>query len=343
MKAKIAILLVFASLLGAALVFWMRHSGQPAPTTLTLQGNVDIRQVELAFNASGRIAALLAREGEEVRAGQVLGRLDTQRLSLALEQAEAQATAQRHVLARYQAGSRPEEIRQARAQRDAARVAVSDAEHFQRRQEALAARGFISPQQADSARFAFEKARAQLQAAEETLRLAEIGPRQEDIASARATLAAQSAAADLLRHDIGEGELRAPVDGIIENRILETGDMASPQKPVLTLALTDQPRVRVWLPEAWLGRVPLGALATVRSDSHPDQPLRAWVGYVSPSAEFTPKSVETVEIRTSLVYQARVMVCGGEGRLRLGMPVTVTIPLDQALPQPGGDPCREGR
>ncbi len=342
MKAKIIIFILFIALLGATYA-WKRQNGQPAPTGLTLQGNVDIRQVELAFNGSGRIAALLVREGDRVRAGQVLARLDTQRLGLGLEQAEAQTNAQRQVLARYQAGSRPEEIRQARAQRDAARAALTDAEHFHKRQESLAARGFISPQQADSARFALDKARAQLQAGEETLRLVELGPRKEDIAAARATLAAQSAAAGLLRHDIAEGELRAPVDGVIENRILETGDMASPQKPVFTLALTDQPKIRVWLPEAGLGRVPVGALAAIRTDSHPDQPLRGWVGYVSPSAEFTPKSVETVEIRSSLVYQARIMVCGGEGRLRLGMPVTVTIPLDQPAPQPGSDPCRESR
>lgn len=342
MRKKLILLVVFAALFVAALA-WVRHNGQPAATALTLQGNVDIRQVELAFNASGRIAALPVREGERVRAGQLLGRLDTQRLGLGLEQAEAQATAQRQVLARYEAGSRPEEIRQARAQRDAARAGLGDAEHFQQRQESLAARGFVSPQQADSARFALDKARAQLQAADETLRLAELGPRKEDIAAARATLAAQNAAADLLRHDIAEGELHAPVDGIIENRILEIGDMASPQRPVFTLALTDAPQVRVWLPEAWLGRVPVGALATVRTDSHPDQPLRAWVGYVSPSAEFTPKSVETAEIRSSLVYQAKVTVCGGDGRLRLGMPATVTIPLGQTPPQAGADPCRESR
>lgn len=342
MKAKIALIVLIGALL-AGITAWNTRNGKAPANELVLQGNVDIRQVELAFNGSGRIAALTAREGEAVKAGQVLGRLDTERLKLALQQAEAQAAAQREVVARFQAGSRPEEIRQARAQRDAARAALGDAEHFQRRQDALATRGFISPQQADSARFALERAGAQLQAAEQALRLAEAGARKEDIAAAKASLAAQNAAAEVLRHDIGEGELRAPQDGVIENRILEVGDMATPQRPVYTLALTGEPRVRVWLPESALSRIPIGAIATLRSDGQPNETLRAWVGYVSPSAEFTPKSVETVEIRSSLVYQARLMVCGGAGRLRLGMPVTVTIAYDQPAAQPGSDPCCETR
>jgi len=89
--------------------------------------------------------------------------------------------------------------------------------------------------------------------------------------------------------------------------------------------------------------VPVGARAWVHTDSHPDKRYRAWVGYVSPSAEFTPKSVETTEIRSSLVYQARVFVCEGQGELRQGMPATVTIPLGQATPVQGTDPCGNGK
>jgi len=324
-------------------IWWKQHNNGPAPTELVLHGNVDIRQVELAFNASGRIDSLAAREGDRVKAGQVLGTLDTGRLKLSLAQAEAQTASQRQVVARYQAGSRPEEIAQARAQRDGARVAVADAEAVYKRQLDLVAQNFVSRQQADSARFALDKAREQLKAAEETLRLAELGPRKEDLEAARAAQAANEAAAAVIRRDIQEGELKAPSDGIIENRILEPGDMASPAKPVFTLALGNPLWVRVWLPETELGRVPVGARATVSTDSQPNKAYRAWVGYVSPSAEFTPKAVETPEIRASLVYQARVFVCEGQEALRQGMPATVKIKLGQAAPAPGADPCKEAR
>ena len=342
MKKKLIpiIVAVVAVLAG---IGWLRHNEAPPPNQLTLHGNVDIRQVELAFNASGRIAQIQVQEGDRVKAGQLLARLDTERLRLSRQQAEAQAAVQRQVAARYEAGSRPEEIRQARAQHDAARVAVADAEAYYQRQVDLVARHFISQQQADSARFARDKARDQLKAAEASLRLAELGPRKEDVAAAQAALAANEAAVAVIRRDLQEGELHAPSDGVIENRILEPGDMASPQKPVFTLALTDPVWVRTWLPETQLGRVPVGARAWVHTDSHPDKRYRAWVGYVSPAAEFTPKSVETAEIRSSLVYQARVFVCEGQGELRQGMPATVTIRLDQTAPAQGADPCGNGK
>lgn len=339
MKARILVLVVIVAALAAAGVWWLRHQAAPSQTELTLHGNVDIRQVELAFNASGRIAGESVHEGDRVKAGQSLALLDTERLSLGLAQAEAQANAQREVLARLLAGSRPEEIAQARAQRDAAKVAVAEADAVYQRQLDLVARHFVSQQQADTARFAQHRTQEQLKAAEQSLRLAELGPRREDIAAARATLAAQEAAVAALRRDLREGELLAPADGVIEKRILEPGDMASPAKPVFTLALTDPLWVRVWLPETHLGRVPVGARATVSTDSHPDRRYQAWVGYVSPSAEFTPKSVETAEVRSSLVYQTRVFVCAGAGELRLGMPANVTISLDQPGPAPGTDPC----
>jgi HlyD family secretion protein len=326
----------------AAGVWWSQHRSAPPETNLTLHGNVDIRQVELAFNASGRIDQILVREGDRVKPGQVLAILDTERLRRTKVQAEAQVAMQRQVVARYLAGSRPEEIAQARAQRDAAKVGVADAEAFYRRQVDLVARHFVSRQQADSARFALDKARADLHAAEETLRLAVLGPRKEDTAAAKATLAANQAAVAVVQRDIEEGVLRAPSGGIIENRVLEPGDMASPAKSVFTMALVDPVWVRAWLPEPYLGRVPVGARATVSSDSHPDRHYRAWVGYVSPSAEFTPKTVETADVRSSLVYQVRVFVCEGLDQLRLGMPANVVIPLDQPAPSPGTDSCQAG-
>lgn len=340
MNRKFLLVIPVAAALVAGGVLINQRNHRAPPDELTLHGNVDIRQVELAFNASGRIADIRVREGDQVKQGQVLATLDTERLRLSLAQAEAQTNVQRQVVARFQAGSRPEEIRQARALRDAARVGVADAEAVYRRQLDLVAQNFVSRQQADSAGFALERAKEQLKAAEEALRLAELGPRQEDVAAAAASLAASEAAANLIRRDLTEGQLLAPAGGVVENRILEPGDMASPAKPVLTLALTDPVWVRVWLPESQLARVPVGARARVSTDGQPGKAYRAWVGFVSPSAEFTPKSVETPEIRASLVYQARVFVCEGGASLRLGMPATVRIGLDQAPQGAGADPCK---
>ncbi|MHB1099007.1 MAG: efflux RND transporter periplasmic adaptor subunit, partial [Burkholderiales bacterium] len=146
-----------------------------------------------------------------------------------------------------------------------------------------------------------------------------------------AVLKADQAGLSLATIDLGDASLYAPSDGIIRDRILEPGDMASPQKPVYTLALTNPVWVRTYVPESDLGRLKLGMAAQVETDSHPGRKYQGWVGYISPSAEFTPKSVETAELRTSLSYQVRIFVCNPLNELRLGMPATVTIPLLEAI------------
>jgi HlyD family secretion protein len=325
----------------AAGVWWATRDHGETGNDLVLQGNIDIRQVELAFNASGRVDQVLVHEGDHVTKGQLLARLDTTRLKLALDQAKALADAQRAQVAKLKAGSRPEEIKRAAAERDAAQAAANDARQVYRRQLDLVAKHFVSQQQADSAKNALDAAQERLKAAEEGYRLAVLGPRKEDVVAAEAALAAQDAAVAGLEHDIAEGELHAPDAGIIENRVLEPGDMASPQKSAFTLALTDPVWARVYLPEPALGRIAPGAHATIANDSHPGNKIAGWVGYISPTAEFTPKTVETAELRTSLVYQARVFACGAKDELRQGMPVTVTIGYDQPAAQ--GRPCAGGK
>jgi len=340
MNRKLLAIPVVLVIAGVAVWLGTRsHAGNG--NELVLHGNIDIRQVELAFNASGRIDRVLVREGERVQKGQLLATLDTTRLQLALRQARAQADVGRSQVAKLQSGSRPEEIRQAAAERDAAQAAVNEAKQIHARQLDLVSKQFISRQQADSAKNALDAARQRLKAAEEGYRLARLGPRREDLAAAEAALAAQEAAVAGLERDIAEGELHAPDAGVIQNRVLEAGDMASPQKTVFTVALTTAVWARVYLPEAALGRIPAGARASLATDSHPERKIAGWVGYVSPSAEFTPKSVETTELRSSLVYQARIHACDGEEALRQGMPVTVTVAYDQ--PPATERPCPGSR
>jgi len=349
MKAKIVRVAVVVILLGAIVGgawWWFREKEQAKPLSLVLHGNVDIRQVELAFNASGRIAQILVHEGDRVTQGQMLAVLDTTRLTSLVAQAQAQVATQRQVVARLKAGSRPEEIAKAAADLEAARVDARNAERSHQRQQELAARHFVAQQQADDAQAASDAAQARLKSAQEAFRLVQLGPRKEDVAAAQATLAANEAALAVAQRDLAEASLLAPAKGIIQNRVLEVGDMASPQKSVLTLSLTEPLWVRAYLSEPDLGRIRVGAAAQVRTDSFPDKRYRAWVGFISPSAEFTPKSVETQEVRTSLVYQVRVYVCAPSEELRLGMPATVEIPFDQSVPvntRRGPDPCNESQ
>jgi HlyD family secretion protein len=166
---------------------------------------------------------------------------------------------------------------------------------------------------------------AELRVKEKALNLALEGPRKEDIAAAKNTLEALKASLLLLKIRLSDMTLTSPAAGVIQNRNLEPGEMASPDRPVVTLALIDPKWVRAYVPEPDLGRINLGMKAKILSDSFPDQSFEGWIGFISPVAEFTPKTVETEDLRTKLVYEVRVFVHDSEDLLRLGMPVTVIV------------------
>jgi HlyD family secretion protein len=293
---------------------------------------VEIRDAQLAFKESERIAAILVQEGDRVAAGQILARLDTDRLKAQVSQAEAGVQAQAQVLKRLEDGTRKEEIEQVRAQAEAVQVRLKNATQSLDRLQRTAAEGITSQQALDDARARVEVERAQLQVSRQALELALAGPRKEEIMEARARLQASQAGLDLLTIRFKDMTLQAPAAGIVHSRILEPGEMAGPNQPVLTLALTDPKWVRAYIPEPDLGRIAPGMAARVISDSFANYSFTGWIGFISPVAEFTPRSVETTDLRTKLVYEVRVFVTDPDDRLRLGMPVTVQV--DSESPGP---------
>ncbi|NVK40519.1 MAG: efflux RND transporter periplasmic adaptor subunit [Oceanospirillaceae bacterium] len=322
-------------------VWWYQGTRDVAePLRLVLYGNIDIREADLAFNNSEHVAELLVQEGARVHKGQLLATLHSERMEAEVEAAKARVASRRAVLARLEAGSRPEEILQAKADVAAVNARLIEAQATYRRTETLYRNHDISRQALDSALAARNTARAELKVSQEALALAVAGPRQEDIDEARAMLKADEAQLVLVREVLKDASLYAPFDGVIRNRILEPGDMVTPQTPVFTLARTSPLWVRAYVPESSLGKLVPGMAASVSTDSYPDKEYRAWIGYISPTAEFTPKNVETPELRTRLVYQVRIHVCNPNDELRLGMPATVAIDLGQ--PRPGADCSEQG-
>jgi HlyD family secretion protein len=381
---RIVLIVVLLAVAGtaASMPWWLTHRHKTAQE-LILYGNVDLRQVELAFNNSERIAAVLVQEGDHVRPGQVLARLDTRRLEPQVAQAEAQAAAQRHIVERLRHGSRPEEIAQAEAEVAAQQQVVERLRHGSRPEEIAQARanvesakadaantrrqyerlkplldrpvgGAVSQQDVDNAKAAWDVAEAKLVVTQKALALAVAGPRPEEVAEAEARLVAlQKALAltiagprpeevaeaearlraaeaqlALLQQQLAEAQLVAPVNGIVRTRLMEPGEMASPQKPVFSLAVTDPKWVRAYVSEPDLGKVSPGMAASVAVDSFPERRFDGWVGFISPIAEFTPKAVQTTELRTSLVYEVRVFVKDPGDALLLGMPATVSLSLN---------------
>ena len=324
--------LTLAVLAAAGAAWWLTHR-QPQIHQIVLYGNVDLREVDLAFNDSQRIASVLVQEGDRVRKGEVLARLDTSRLRPQLAQAEARAAAQRAVVQRLHHGSRPEEIAQARANLMLAQADARQARDNYRRVEALygsSSGRAVSRQSLDDSKAQADVADARVIVSRKALRLALLGPRKEDVAQAEAMLAGDQAQVALLEQELADAQLRAPLDAVVRSRVAEPGDMASPQKTAFTLAITNPKWVRAYVSETDLGRVRPGMAATVAVDSFPGKRFQGWVGFISPVAEFTPKTVETQQLRSSLVYEIRVFVKDPGDELRLGMPATVYLAASPA-------------
>jgi len=313
-----------------AAALWWFMAGKRERTELALYGNVDLRQVELAFNGSERVAAVLVQEGDHVRQGQLLARLDTSRLAPQVARAEADVAVQQQAVDRLHHGNRPEEIAQARANVQAAAADAANARAQYDRMRTLSDSSSgkaVSRQDMDAAKAALDTADARLAVNQKALVLQLAGPRREDVAQGEAQLRADQAQLALLQQQLKDAELLAPLDAVVRSRIVEPGEMASPQKSAFTLAITDPKWVRAYVGEPDLGWVREGMSAAVTVDAFSGRRFSGWVGFISPVAEFTPKSVETTELRSSLVYQIRVFVKDAGDELRLGMPATVHLPL----------------
>jgi HlyD family secretion protein len=279
LKKKLPIMIVVLIVAVAAGLYYWRHKTHTAAVDgndLVLYGNVDIREVRVAFNGSEHVSEMLADEGDQVKAGQLLARLQTDRLQAALDRARADVVA-------------------AKAEAHAAQL-------NDQRIQSLAARKLVSKSEADVAEANSRAATAKVAAAQ----------------------AVQTESEQVFK----DANLYAPASGVIRDRLVEPGDFVTPQSPVYTLALTNPVWVRTYLPESYLGQVKPGAHAQITTDSYPGKVYAGWVGSIAPTAEFTPKSVETPDLRTRLVYQVRVFVCNPQNELRLGMPATVSVALN---------------
>jgi len=292
---------------------------------LTLYGNVDIRQVQLGFRVAGRIVEMLVDEGDRVTAGAVLARLDAGPQRDAAQAAEAAVAARSATRDKVVAGPRPGEIALAEAQLREQEANLDAANRAFDRAKGLLPSGSGTEAAFDQANAARNAARARVAAMTEQLRLLQEGSRAEDVAAAQADLAAAEATLATARTALGDTELKAPAEGIVLSRVREPGAMAAMGEAVYVLSLERPVWVRAYVSEPDLGQLHPGMAVSLTTDSRPDTPYAGQVGFISPVAEFTPKSVETPDLRSDLVYRLRIVVTNPDAGLRQGMPVTVHL------------------
>lgn len=299
--------------------------GDDQEASLTLYGNVDIREVDLAFRVGGRIDAIGVEEGEGVEQGEVLATLDTRPVMSRVAEADARIGEAQAQLTRLRNGNRAQDVGQAQARVTAAQAARDNARRDYARREDLVETGAISRDLWDQTVADYRRAEAQLTEAQQALSLVREGTRREDIDAAQAQLRAARAARDSVSIDADDAVLRAASAGTIVTRAREPGAIVQPGETVLTLSIDRPMRVRAYIAEPDLWRIGPGMAVEVSADGNP-KTYRGTIGYISPRAEFTPRSVETESLRTDLVYRLRIIVEGPDEALRQGQPITIRVP-----------------
>jgi HlyD family secretion protein len=336
---RVALAAVVIALAGASYGAW-RLGVLPADVTklwsrpsagLVLQGNVEVRQVNLGFKVAGRIEKLLVDEGDAVKAGQPLASLEKVYFEDSLAQAKALRDQAAANYAKMKAGNRVEDIAQAQATLTQQEATLQTATQTLDRAQALLASATGTVAAYDDALGAQREAAARVNVARQALLQMKAGYRVEDIESARAQLAQQAAAAQTVERQLADADLVAPSDGVVESRAEEAGAIVGIGETVFVLSLTKPVWVRTYVSEPDLARIRPGTAVEVKPDSREIAPLKGRIGFISTDAEFTPKTVETRELRTALVYRLRVVVDDPGDALRQGMPVTVNV-LDAPAP-----------
>ena len=314
---------VLAVLLAVGLLWqwWLGHNGD----RLVLYGNVDIRQVDLAFRVNGRIAKVLVDEGDAVTQGQPLAQLDDDLLTPQRDQAAAELEKQRASLIRLERGYRVEEIAQARAAVSGAAALAENAQINLNRVAAMRATNAISQRDLDNARAQNTEASAKLRSNQDQLDMLLSGYREEEVLAQKAAVAAAAAALNHAEIQLRDAVLAAPQKGIVLTRAREAGAIVQAGQTVYTLTLTDPLWLRAYVDEPNLGRVKPGMPVKIQVDAAPGKSYPGKVGFISPTAEFTPKTVETREVRTALVYRLRVQAEDPDNVMRQGMPVTIIL------------------
>lgn len=324
---RVIIVAAVIAIVGAGWL-WMQRGGHD-DETLRLYGNVDIREVQLAFRQSGRVAQMYFDEGDRVEAGARIAILDAQPFEEALAAADASVGVSQAELDKLHRGLRPQEIAQTQEALNQALAVARDAERNFDRQNQLLASGATSQRAADAARAARDQAVASVNAARAAHSQAIEGFRSEDIAAGRARLATAQAARAQAATALADTVLLAPSIGTIIARVREPGSMVGSQSPIYSLSLDAPVYVRAYVGEPDLGRIAPGMRVRVSSDSS-DKVYQGQIGFISPRAEFTPRTVETTDLRTDLVYRLRIVVTNADAALRQGMPVSIEADAPRA-------------
>ena len=333
MRRRIPGLIFLAAVIAAGMYFYPRLTKKTEPENqITLSGNIEAHQSLVSFKVQGRIVDLPVEEGQSVERGALLARLDSADYTQKVRIDEATVQVRESNLALTLAGTREQEVKASQQNMLDAQADLQERKLDYDRAQRLFSKDEVSAQDRDLADTALKRAEATFQAAQQRYSEAVEGSRKEDIAIARANLKEANANLGLSRVNLDYTTLRAPSAGVITVRQAELGEVVVPGTPVVTLADLDHIWLRAYIAETDLGRIRWGQEATITADTYPGKQYRGRVSFISSSAEFTPKSVETYKERVTLVYRIKIDIDNPTHELKPGMPADAHVDLAAANP-----------
>jgi len=296
------------------------------PTLIRLNGRIEAAMVDLSPKVTGRVREVLVKEGDRVKAGDVLVRLDLGETGLTVARDQAAVAAAKARVRDLEAGTRRSELAAAEADVNDRKAALDLAKKELQRQQFLLERKVGTGRDVDRATTEVQRLEAALKVASSRLATLREGARPWQVQQAQDDAARAQTVLEQSQTTVNEGELRAPADTVVIHRFVEPGQLVTPGQPALTLAFLDRLYVRTFVPEMLRGRVRPGIEADVIVDAYKDKTFKGKVAEIARDAEFTPKQVETRAERVNLVYAAKVDLVGGWSEpLDLGQPAEVLI------------------
>ena len=338
MKKKLAVIVVVLVLITLSVLGYRNYFNRPA-VTATYSGTIEGTELPVQPELSGRIVELPVREGQIIKVGDIVAKLDDSQAKISLDSVKIQQTQAQAKLDELLGGARSEEIRRLKgllAQANANATGLAQNVQFEENNLAsdqkLYEGGALSKQILDAQQNKIDTVKAQYQGALANVNAVQASLDQAVAGNTKPTIQAQKAAVDIAAQSVKAAELslskltiKSPATGQVLYQHVERGQVVNPGTTLVTILDPNDLWIKIYIPEAKLNQVKVGGTVLLSVDSYPDKTFKGQIQYVSNQAEFTPKNVQTKEERTTTVYAVKISITEGKDQLKAGMPADVTL------------------
>ncbi len=291
-------------------------------------GTIEATNILISSKVSGTVQKFMFEEGDKVEKSDTILIIDTELLDIQLKQAEALKAAAEAKYNLLVKGARKEDLSFAEEKLNQAKANFELVSKEMERIENLFNSKAVPKREYDQVTAKYRIAKSQLRTAEENFKKISNFARPEELKAAKANLQKANAQVDLIKKQISDCFVTSPVSGFIVNKFVEPGENVAPFTSLVKIADLTDVNLVIYIPETELGKVKLGQTAKVKTDTYPDKTYKGKVVYISPEAEFTPKSVQTKDERTKLVFAVKISIDNPKFELKAGMPADVVIDLN---------------